>query len=363
MGKIRILYFITNMDIAGAQRFVTDIITHLDTDKYEVALMVIDEFDENFLIKRLRKKCVNIIGISKHSGSFRRIRVLNRIIKEIKMYKPDVIQSNLDYSYSWLSAFLLNIPIVVTIHSEPFRIISTSKQLLYRCCKFKGLVYVILPCKTCAEDFSRLFKAKREEEQVIPNPVCLDEFGTCREEKSGDAIHFVTVSRFHQVKNNHEIIKAFCELREEKSNVYLDMYGDGELFEDEQKYVESINMGEFIKLHGSADNISEVLKDMDVFVQFSKSECFPISVLEAMASGLPVIASDVGGLNDMIFDNGFLVKSYSELVDAMKKLTDDTDLRDRMSKKSFELVRQYDVVVVTKEYEALYDHIVGGLYH
>ncbi len=118
----------------------------------------------------------------------------------------------------------------------------------------------------------------------------------------------VSVSRFSKQKNIIDTIQQAIEIVKSKSNVTFTFYGDGELFDDAQKLIESNVVPDKIFLPGWASNIQETLLKYDVFLLNSLWEGLPISILEAMSVGLPVIASNIKGNNELINeDNGWLI--------------------------------------------------------
>ena len=112
---------------------------------------------------------------------------------------------------------------------------------------------------------------------------------------------------------------------------------------------------------GSVSDVPERLAAADVFVLSSDYEGLPLSGLEAMASGLPIIATEVGGMADIVTDNGILVEKgdAKALGEAMIKIASDRSLMESYSRKSFENVRRYDVAHFVKQYESLYEKYTG----
>ena len=85
-------------------------------------------------------------------------------------------------------------------------------------------------------------------------------------------------------------------------DIYFIIAGDGSLKNKYKADIKSKNLDKKIKFIGIIDNIPEFLSDIDIYIQPSVTEGFPLSVLEAMASNLPIICSNAGGLKDMIIN-------------------------------------------------------------
>ena len=98
------------------------------------------------------------------------------------------------------------------------------------------------------------------------------------------------------------------------------------------------------------------LCNADIFVMSSLYEGVPLSILEAMAAGLPVVSTDVGGIKDIVTDNGILVPSEDSLAmeEAILKLINNPSLREEKGKKSLLNVQKYDVKNIAEQYTKLY---------
>jgi len=109
--------------------------------------------------------------------------------------------------------------------------------------------------------------------------------------------------------------------------------------------------------------VPELLAASDVFILTSRREGLPKALMEAMAVGLPIIATDVRGNRDLVKsgENGYLVSldDAEQTAIAIERLIDSEDLRRSMGEKSKELVKQYDLQCILKEMEKIYDNILN----
>lgn len=114
---------------------------------------------------------------------------------------------------------------------------------------------------------------------------------------------------------------------------------------------------------GFVVNVEDYLSDGDVFLLSSNFEALPLAVLEAMAAGLPVVATDVGGVRDIVTDNGILIpkEDVSLMARAMEKLYLDTECRKKMSQCALANVAAYDAANAVAGYSAIYRHVTGKM--
>ena len=112
-----------------------------------------------------------------------------------------------------------------------------------------------------------------------------------------------------------------------------------------------------VHLEGNIANPETYYAGADVFALSSAYEGLPLVLLEAMAASLPVVSTDVGGVKDVVTDNGILTESGSEdqLKDALLRLMEDPVLRRKMGEASFAEVQKYDSAAIAKEYAKLYE--------
>lgn len=165
-----------------------------------------------------------------------------------------------------------------------------------------------------------------------------------RKAESKETMRFVFVGRLTRDKGVFELVEAATRLAHQLNfEVYL--VGDGDAFDSLGRLVSDRNL-EPVSLLGWQDraSVSRILESSHIFVLPTYREGFPNAVLEGMAHGLPVIATDTGAISDSVQDgvNGFLIapKSVPELVSAMARYLNDPELVSKHSSESLRVVRE-----------------------
>jgi glycosyltransferase involved in cell wall biosynthesis len=147
------------------------------------------------------------------------------------------------------------------------------------------------------------------------------------------AIVFICVSRLEPQKNPLLVLRAFSELADQRTHLVL--LGDGSLREKINEFVREKQIGARVHLLGKIGNVSDALAASDVFVLGSDWEGNPLAVMEAMAAGLPVVATGVGGVPELVRHgtDGFLVPvgAMPAFAHAMKRLIENPEERKRMA--------------------------------
>ncbi|MCS6922926.1 MAG: glycosyltransferase, partial [Fimbriimonadales bacterium] len=185
-----------------------------------------------------------------------------------------------------------------------------------------------------------------------------------REGIQEDALLIVHIGRFTKQKNHEMLIRAFAQLRPPASARLL-LVGEGELQPQMEQLVRDLGLAEQIRFLGVRSDIPELLNASDIFVLPSRWEGNPMSVMEAMAAGLPVVATAVGGVPELVENgaSGLLVPSddVAALAQALQTLVDNPSLRATMGHKARQVAQErFDARAMTRAYESLYESILAG---
>jgi glycosyltransferase involved in cell wall biosynthesis len=142
-----------------------------------------------------------------------------------------------------------------------------------------------------------------------------------------DAIVAVTLGRFVEQKGHRHLIEALAQIKDQIANLQLLWCGDGPLRSELESLAVMHGVGERIVFAGMLDDVTDALNCADLMIHPSIEEPFGIAVLEGMRAGLPVIASNVGGIPEVLGDTGNLVEPQNpaSLATAMQSMMADRD--------------------------------------
>lgn len=170
----------------------------------------------------------------------------------------------------------------------------------------------------------------------------------------------ITVGELTKRKNQVVLLEAVAQLKDPSVRVVI--CGTGEKMEYLQKMVSELGIESQVEFKGYCTNIFEQLSQADCFVFPSLQEGLPVALMEAMATGLPVICSNVRGNKDLIQDGigGYLVnpKKVQEYVEAIKKMKSSKELRNNMGKVNRENVKQYEASIVKEQMKLIYKKVL-----
>ena len=208
---------------------------------------------------------------------------------------------------------------------------------------------------------------------VIPVGIPLDEFTPCPDiaalraqlgaPPAGAGPALITfIGRLSEQKGVDILLEAAKRLDAQQVRFKLWLVGDGPLRARLEQQVRELRLENKVHFWGWQENVAQYLQASDLFVLPSRYEAMPISLLEALACGLPVVVTKVGE-NETIVQaeaNGLLVapENAAELAEALARLINSADLRQEMAKNALSLARQFDEVTTAKQVEKVYQRFL-----
>jgi glycosyltransferase involved in cell wall biosynthesis len=179
----------------------------------------------------------------------------------------------------------------------------------------------------------------------------------------GDEPVLGTVGNLTAKKDHRTLLAAFAELRHGASSARLLVVGTGPLETDLRANADRLGLGDAVRFLGMRDDVPDVLAALDVFVLSSRHEGLPIALLEALAAGLPCVATTVGGIPEVVRDGheGYLVPPAdpSVMAAALAKILEDPRLRAAMSARAVETAARFDLVQAVQHTTELYRTMVS----
>ncbi|MDR7871380.1 MAG: glycosyltransferase family 4 protein [Tissierellaceae bacterium] len=165
-------------------------------------------------------------------------------------------------------------------------------------------------------------------------------------------------AEFNHNKNQQLLIKSIANLKKDIPNAKLVLAGTGPLLKKCQVLAEELGVSDMVDFLGFREDVNEILPMCDMVVASSLREGLPVNVMEAMATGRPLVVTDVRGHRDLVNTgvNGYVVKAddVKSFSYSIKKLYEDDKLRNEFGKRGIELVKKYSLENVLKRMEQIY---------
>lgn len=363
--KLRVLHIIPTFGIGGAERMVVNLLKAFNHEKFEVAACSLYSEASTFFEKQLKECKIPVYYLGKHKGLD--LRMIPRLYHLFRTFKPDIVHTHL---YAMRNAI---VPIIIchiplrfhTLHTiackETDRIGRVINWIAFYFCK-------VIPISISQEVAKTAYNLYHVKTPIIYNGISINcfqsqknirSFYRKKENLKESDIIFVHVANFSPQKNHQLLIKAFEQAVKQCPNLKLLLVGDGELRIKMEKFVNEEKLEQNVYFLGLRQNISELLTTCDIFILSSDWEGTPMTILEAMSAGKPIIVTAVGGVPELVKDNvtGLLVppKNAQALVKAMLRLANNPILREKMGRQGQRnALERFDINQIARQYEELY---------
>ena len=214
-------------------------------------------------------------------------------------------------------------------------------------------------------------RIKKRPIQMIPNALSEPYLGLARKNRlqprplnNGPKFIITSVGRITRLKGYQYLIRAMPAILHQLPEAELWLIGDGPELPHLKRIAKKLGVNGKIRFLGQQQNVSDWLQKTDVFVLPSQVEAMPTVILEAMACGVPVIASNLPGLQDIISDGrtGWLVPPAQPQALAAKVVValTEPDLRDSIRRASLELIEKYSINKIAVDYYEIYQQLFSG---
>ena len=198
---------------------------------------------------------------------------------------------------------------------------------------------------------------------VIPNGVDLERFNPAETDNKSDTLRLLTVGRLSVTKRVEILIDAVEILHREGCEVRSKIVGGGQMQQKLKQIISDKNLANIIELTGriDAEDMPQVYRQSDIFISASMQEGMSNAMLEAMASGLPLITTRCEGAEELIADNGLVVENANaeEIADAVRKIADDRQLYKQMAVAARTQAQKFTWNKVASQYTELYHKILN----
>lgn len=339
---MKIVFIIPNMTGGGTERVISLLANEYVRRGNEVTIMM---FAGDECAYELDSR-VNLLCVSpqSHGNPMIQLKRLCSMRKYFRKNRDAVIFSFsvMGTVFGAFSTWGLNCPMLVSERNDP----RMGMQGFLRDFTYNRAVKIVVQTKECIGYFPEKLQNKAV---VIPNPVDL----TLPEPIKGEREKSVVfVGRLHKQKNPALLLAAFAEFSKQFPEYTLNVYGKGEMENELKEMAENLHVSDKVVWHGFCPDVRSRIVNAGMFVLSSDFEGISNSMLEAMAMGIPVIATDcpIGGSATYIEDgqNGLLVPigDREKLTEAMIRVANDSDFMAKISENGARVRDQYPIEVI-----------------
>jgi glycosyltransferase involved in cell wall biosynthesis len=357
MKKPKLLLIIDTLKKGGAETLLVGILAQLNI-KFEVILVTLSadcDFNKENIICSERYN----LGFKRKTSLVFSILKLRRIIKK---HVPALVHSHLIYSSIVARcACPHNIPVLYSIHGELSKNdFDNSKILRFieRNTIRENHSLIAVSNAALADYKKTIFKTNKT--FILPNFIADHYFkqNVGRDRNAFKSLNLISVGNFKAAKNYEYLVQSFRYLKD--LPVSLKIYGNiyNPVYSQLQSDIHRYELE--IVLKGPLESVQEELFNNDLFVMSSKNEGFGMAAIEAMASGLPLLLSDLPVFHEVTFDNAlfFDLKDPMSFVALIKEILEGKHNLNQLSHKGIEIAKQYNKEKYLADLYSIYDEIL-----
>jgi sugar transferase (PEP-CTERM/EpsH1 system associated) len=374
-----IVHIIYRLDVGGLENGLVNLINRMPPDRYRHAIVSLTEVTE--FRQRIARDDVTCTALHKREG--KDLGVYRRLWKALRALRPQIVHTrNLPALDCQVVAALAGVP--GRVHGEHGRDVYDLDGTNW---KYNWLRRAVRPL------IHRYIPLSRDLDQWLRSRIAVPENRIARIYNGVDSVRFHpagaareplpaphgfappgtlvigTVGRMAEVKDPLNLVRAFLRLLDTvpdaRARLRLVMVGDGPLRAEAGRLLAERDAASLAWLPGSREDVAPILRGLDVFVLPSKAEGISNTILEAMASGLPVVATRVGGNPELVTEgeSGLLVPAGSPeaLAQAVRRYLDEPGLAQRQGQAARRRIeREFSLDAMVSRYLAVYDAVLAA---
>ena len=367
-GNPRVFHLITRLLKGGAE--AKTIQTVLGLEEYEFTVGYGAEYNPNQVL-RLEDAGIETRRFAsiRHYNPVAAVPAVAIVARYIQKNNFDIVHTHSTEAgiIGRFAASIAGSPIVIhTVHGVPFAPDRNDllERLVLHCERAAAhrTDCFVTNADAIAEDYLSRGIGRSEQYTTIYSGIDVEQFQQAgpASDVTGEGVRVVMIGRLTNGKGFEDLLAAVDFLDRKNLSVYL--VGDGPLRETLKAEIEERNLSNTIYMLGYRDDVPAILAACDVFVLPSYREGTPRVLTEAMASGLPVIATDIAGIPEQIEDgrNGFLIEpgNTATLVERLKKLLADPELRQEMGKQGMEQAHHFSAETMVEDLDEMYQELL-----
>lgn len=340
---------------------VSELASHINKSRFDVRVICIYGQREGNEMERAVEDSGASISYLGFKDTDNRLKGISQTWNALSSFKPDVVHTHLgavQYCLPWVLAH--GVKLIHTIHNVPEIETpgSAVKRIMARLYRTGRAVPVAIS-KHNRVLTARYYGLTENDVELVNNPVDVEFFHPFDKQNLKECrFDFVNVAGLRPQKNQRLLLRAFANTVAQHPASRLCIVGDGSERQELENLANELGLSDAVDFLGQVSEkakIRDVLWSSKVFILSSDYEGLPLSAIEAMACGLPVISTDVGGMSDIVRGNGALVPARDvNSLSAKMCYAMELGFGTESSLRSRELACRFSVNECTSRYEAIY---------
>ena len=371
MRRIKVLKVVKTLDIlGGAERMMYLLVKRLDKRRIDLSVCSLFEFSSETQ-QYLHEYGIQVFFLKpKKRIDFSFYHQLYSIIKQVQ---PQIIHSHNFHPNKYSRIVGCSFPIIRKIIHEHGTIKTKSKiQCYYDKALRRFTDKVIAVSESVAKSLIEHIGFSPHDISILPNGIDLDEYNISKKDRSAvrkslglnnRAVVVGMVARLHEHKDHITVLRAIARLIKNQQNIKLLLIGEGRTRRMIEEFISVLGIEQKVTLLGHRTDIRELMAAFDIAVLSSKTEGFGLSILEAMALKIPVIANSIEGIREILNhgENGLLFASgnVDSLYESINRLIHDKNLYRFIATNGHKtVIAKYHIENTVRRLESIYESMV-----
>ena len=360
----KLAFYIGSLNKGGAERVFVNLAEFFLQQGYEVIMVTQYRKEDEYVLADGIKRIIS--DITEEETTSNRVKNFYRRFQKLhdiwKTEKPDAVLSCVGKNN-----FMTIVTTMFTKTKPVVSVVGEAKEeypgKLMRC--LANLLFPFASGVILQTERSKYFFSKRVQKTAVILPNSLNPLFIRPRYEGEREKRIVTVGRMDANKNHEMMIRAFAQIAKKYPEYTFTIYGDGELREYLQNLIEELGMSDRIFMPGIIPDVANKIEKASLFLLTSYSKGVSNALIEAMALGLPVVATDVpsGGTVELMqhMENGWMIPTGDQraLEEAMDKLLADRDLADKLGQNASKLQERLAPERVNAQWKAYFEKITN----
>ncbi len=365
---IKVCYIIGQLGKGGAERQLYELVKGINREMFEPVVISLSQ--GGHWGREIQKLNIQVIELQRRKN--REFTRLFKLIKILKVIKPDIVHTYMfsANSYGRVAAFIVRVPFIIASERTPGEIgKDKNKYRIYIDKLLASFTHgIICNSHKASDSLVKRYSFNAKKVFTVHNGFNVANFlknNSFNSQKKLAKKVVGTVGRLYPQKNHRlflDMAKIVLERSEDESIKFV-IVGKGELRDELERYSQSLGIENNVMFMGERNDIPDLLQNMDIFVMTSLYEGMSNAIMEAMAAGLPVVATDAGGNSELVIDGetGFLCPSNDAKVLAgrVARLINDGKEAKRMGENGRKrILNEFGIEKMIKETENIYKELL-----
>ena len=356
---MKIVQVITALNLGGAQVLLENLCYGLADEGQDVTVVSLEDA-RTATARRLEGRGIRVVYLDKKPHFDPTITAkLARVFKELA---PDVVHAhNIRKLYVLGAARKAGVKhIVYTVHNiaqkEQGRLGGIFSGIVFR----RGLMVPVGLSPLVTESIEERYRLKGV--ATIYNGTELEHFPRKTDYRLHEHPAILNIARLDEQKNHRRLFEAFLAVLERFPGAELILVGDGVLMEPLKALAQELGIGGKVRFEGLQDDVAGYFETADIFCLSSDYEGMPMTLIEAMAAGMPIVSTDVGGIPDMLKNEESALLTPPDaglLAEALVRALSDEELRRSLGENAWSESARFSHHSTARDYLALYKRITG----